>query len=82
MCVTQTADDALTRAALRIRDAAIIEMDVSDSSVEDNNPVLVLSGGSESTWQLDAFTVTTTRSNSRQSNTVCWPRCCALGVVY
>jgi two-component system KDP operon response regulator KdpE len=32
VCVTQTADDALTRAALRIPDAAIIEMDVSDSS--------------------------------------------------
>jgi two-component system KDP operon response regulator KdpE len=34
-CVTQTADDALTRAALRLPDAAIIEMDLSDSGGAD-----------------------------------------------
>jgi two-component system KDP operon response regulator KdpE len=32
VCVTQTADDALTRAALRVPDAAIIDVDLSDSS--------------------------------------------------
>jgi len=31
VCVTQTADDALTRAALRLPDAAIIEMDLNDA---------------------------------------------------
>jgi two-component system, OmpR family, KDP operon response regulator KdpE len=64
VCVTQTADDALTRAALRIPDAAIIEMDVSDSSGSEvcrqlrqwsSMPIVMLSHTSDEDQVIEAF---------------------------